>query len=257
MKFKFPSFKIKTSVLALFWVLIIFSLMAFVHKRQQNKICQKVNVSIDNEYNNYFIENEDVQNLMTRNEKENLINNIHEFINLKELEKRIKSHGFVEKVVVSKDLKGQISVDVIQYQPLVRLAISGQADVYVSSTGKILPMSNRFTARCMVLSGAYNSLLAQKDWKKDSLRSHYFNFVQRITNDDFLSPLLPQADINWKGEIFIYPQVGKQVIDFGNPTELDIKFAKIQLLYKKIIPTKGWNKYSFVSVKYKDQIICE
>ncbi len=257
MKIQFPKFKIKSSVIALFWVITIFSLMAFVHKRQQNKICQKVNISIENDYDNYFIENIDVQNLMTKNENENLINNIHAFITLKTLEKRIKSHGFVEKVVVCKDLAGSIDVEVVQYQPLVRLGVPGNEDAYVSSSGKILPMSNRFTARCMVLTGAFTSLLAQKDWTKDSIRTPYFDFVKRINNDEFLSTLMPQADINWKGEIFIYPQLGKQVIEFGKPTELDIKFAKLQSFYKKIIPSKGWNAYSFVSLKYKNQIICE
>lgn len=255
LKFQFPKFKIKTSVIAIFWVIAIFSLMAFVHKRQQNKICQKVNVNIDNEYDNYFIENEDVQNLMAKNDQ--IINNVHAFITLKVLENRIKSHGFVEKVVVSKDLSGGIDVDVVQYQPLVRLAIPGQTDAYLSSGGKILPMSSRFTARCMVLTGAFTTLLAQKDWQKDSLRTPYFNFVKKIAADEFLSSLLPQSDINWKGEIIIYPQVGKQVIDFGKPTDLDIKFAKLQMLYKKIIPAKGWNTYTYISLKYKNQIICE
>lgn len=254
-KLKLPRFK--GYVIAFFWIAVIASLMAFVDKRQKDKVCQKVNVKIDNEYDNYFIESDDVQNLMTKNQRENLINNIHEFINLKELEKRIKAHGFVEKVVVSKDLKGNVDVYVVQYQPLVRLGIAGAEDKYVSSNGKILPISDRFTARTMVLTGAYTSLLAQRDWKKDSLRSKYFEFVNKITSNEYLAPLLPQADINWKGEIIIYPQVGKQTIDFGKPVDLDVKFAKILAFYKKIVPAKGWNAYKKITVKYKNQIICE
>ena len=33
------------------------------------------------------------------------------------------------------------------------------------------------------------------------------------------------------------------------------KFNKISLFYNKIIPSKGWNTYKTVNVKFKDQII--
>lgn len=252
---KLPIFK--GYVIAFFWISIILTLMAFVDKRQKNKVCQKVNIRIDNEYDNYFIENDDIQALMTKNQHENLINNIHEFINLKELEKRIKAYGFVEQAVVSKDLNGNIDVYVVQYQPLVRLGITGSEDKYISSTGKILPISDRFTSRSMVLTGAYTNLLAQRDWKNDNLRSKYFEFVKKIISDEYLTALIPQVEVNWMGEIIIYPQVGKQKIEFGKPVDIDVKFAKIVAFYKKIIPVKGWNAYEKVIVKYRNQIICE
>jgi cell division protein FtsQ len=255
--FKFPQLKFKSSAIAVFWAIIILSLMAFVNKRQSQKQCQKIRISIDNEFENHFIEEEDVNNLMTNNEKENLVGESHQYISLKEMEKRIHSHGFVEKVWVSKDLKGNIDVKVTQYQPIARISLPNGNDKYISSGGKILPVSNRFTARVPVIAGPFNNKLVQKDWKKDSLRTPYFEFVNRVLADDFLRIMVSAAYINQRGEINIYPQIGKQTIEYGLPINQDVKFAMMHSFYDKIIPAKGWNKYSRVCIKYHNQIICE
>lgn len=257
MLLKLPKIRFKSSTLVVFWLFIIGISMAFVHKRQSERICQKVSIKIANEHNNYFIEDRDVVALMTQNGKENLINNIHEFIDLKKLESRVSSHGFVERVVVSKDLKGNVYVKVRQYQPLVRLALPNGQGRYVSSGGKILPLSERFTARVLVFDGNFNSILAQKDWKKDSLRTPYLEFVKKVQKDEFLSTLFASASLNWRGHITIYPQIGKQVIEFGKPENIDMKLAAVNAFYKKIIPAKGWNKYHRVNLEFENQMICE
>ena len=194
---------------------------------------------------------------MTNNDKENLIGESHQFIKLKELETRVHSHGFVESVVVSKDLKGNIDVKVTQYQPIARISLPNGNDKYVSSGGKILPVSDRYTARVLVIGGPYNNKLVQKDWSKDSLRAPYFEFVNKVLADEFLKVMVSSAFINRNGEINIYPQVGKQTIEYGLPIDQDVKFAMLQAFYKKIVPVKGWNKYSRVCLKYQNQIICE
>jgi cell division protein FtsQ len=256
-KIKFSKFRLRAGAIASFWAVVILSLMAFVDKRQSLKTCNQVRVNIDNEYQNHFLEEEDVINLMTNRDREILVGEPHSFINLKVLETRIKSHGFVERVVVSKDLKGNIDVKVTQYQPIARISLPNGNDKYISSGGKILPVSDRFTARVIVIGGPFNNKLVQKDWAKDSLRTPYFDFINKVLADDFLNIMVASAYIDSKGEINIYPQVGKQTIEYGLPEQQDVKFAMLHGFYKKIIPAKGWNKYSRVCLKYENQIICE
>jgi cell division protein FtsQ len=55
----------------------------------------------------------------------------------------------------------------------------------------------------------------------------------------------------------MYQQVGKEVIDFGKPEMIESKFEKIAIFYEEILPSKGWNTYSRVCVKFKNQIVCE
>jgi cell division protein FtsQ len=39
--------------------------------------------------------------------------------------------------------------------------------------------------------------------------------------------------------------------------DIEAKFKKIKIFYKEILPAKGWDTYRKVSVKYRNQIICE
>lgn len=255
MKFRFP--RLKTKVLAALYATLIFISISFVSKRQSDRVCQKVNIEIDNEAQNYFLDDIDVVNLLTKQNKENIINNVHAFIELKSLEKRVLSHGFVEKVKVYKNIKGDLHVKVLQHEPIARLSLGNGKGKYISKKGKLLPLSDRFTARVMVLEGNFTAVLAQKDWDKDSLRIPYFEFVKKIRKDEFLNPMIASIYLNWRGEINIYPQLGNQVIEFGNPHNLDVKLAVLKAFYKDIIPAKGWNTYKKISLKFDNQLICE
>ena len=57
-----------------------------------------------------------------------------------------------------------------------------------------------------------------------------------------------------------FPKLGliktKQKIYFGNTDNMDNKFKKLELFYKNILPTKGWNYYESVNLKFKNQIVC-
>ncbi|MBO6763035.1 MAG: cell division protein FtsQ, partial [Roseivirga sp.] len=64
-------------------------------------------------------------------------------------------------------------------------------------------------------------------------------------------------DINSKGKVVMYPQVGDQRLEFGYAEDLERKFKKLEIFFKQIMPSKGWNIYERVNVEYKDQIICE
>jgi cell division protein FtsQ len=78
-----------------------------------------------------------------------------------------------------------------------------------------------------------------------------------IESSTFWKAQIAQLHIDASGNIKMYQQVGKQVIDFGKPEMIESKFRKIEIFYEEIMPTKGWNTYNRVSVKFKNQIVCE
>jgi cell division protein FtsQ len=80
------------------------------------------------------------------------------------------------------------------------------------------------------------------------------NFIEK---DPFWKAQISQMHIDKKGNIKMYTQVSKQVVEFGKPEDIEEKFRNLKIFYKDILPTKGWNSYDRVSVKFKDQIVCE
>ena len=84
-----------------------------------------------------------------------------------------------------------------------------------------------------------------------------YDLLKYIQRDRFWKAQVAQLDIAEDGEIIIYPQVTKQLVEFGQAENIDSKFERLKIFYKQILPRKGWNLYKRVNLKYKDQIIAE
>ncbi|MCR9250562.1 MAG: cell division protein FtsQ, partial [bacterium] len=122
--------------------------------------------------------------------------------------------------------------------------------------GDILPVSNKFTARVPLVQLADQSLLdttliATEEGQK------VFEFIEYVQSDEFWSAQVAHISVDENMEVSILPQVTKQIVEFGPIEDIDEKFKKLKIFYKKILPGKGWNYYETVSLKYKDQIVAK
>lgn len=236
---------------------IIFSAIGFVEKKHTDKICRKITIRVENDLDNYFVDENDIIGLITNNGSDPLIGSEYKNIDLKNLELRIKTNKFIKICQVSRNLKGDLMVEVQQSRPLARIVHSNAPGAYISSTGQILPLSERFTARVVLIEGEYTNKMLTLDFTKEEEGKPLFEMLQLIDQDPFWKAQIAELNIDRNGEITILPQVGRQVIEFGTPTEAAIKFQKLKVFYKRILPLKGWNRYGKVSLKYHNQIICE
>ncbi len=231
--------------------------VGFVESRHEGRTIENISIHIDKEYDNYFIDDSDVRNLLTNNKKEELVGDNHARINLKELEKRVKKNAFAHNVEVYRDVKGDLIVDVQQCRPIARIMKTYGNDYYISDYGTYVPLSDRFTARVPIVDGSFTNKFPEGNFGKDTITKPYFELLTKIDADQFMKTLVSQISLDSDGNIYIYPQIGDQVFELGPPEDLDLKFSKIKIFYEKIIPVKGWQKYRKVNLKYHNQIITE
>ena len=50
---------------------------------------------------------------------------------------------------------------------------------------------------------------------------------------------------------------GREIFQFGQPVNIEDKFRRMEMYYSHIIPEKGADTYSWVSVEYDGQIVCK
>ncbi|PVY41160.1 cell division protein FtsQ [Pontibacter virosus] len=248
--------KIKSLIFACCSVVTIAALAGFASSRQNEKKCEKVSITIDNEYNNYFIGEEEVRDLLTREGERKLEGLPNQQIDLKNLEKRIEAHSFVKEAEVFKALDGNIQVSIKQNRPIARI-IRPDQDVYIDAEGNMLPLSERYTARVIPITKTQSSRPFGRDFFQDSTGQAYLSLLRFIETDQFWKAQLAQMHIDEKGRISFLPQVGEHTIEFGKPDEAEQKFKKLMVFYKEVLPVMGWDKYKRVNVEYEDQIICE
>ena len=73
--------------------------------------------------------------------------------------------------------------------------------------------------------------------------------------DPDLGPLIAAYKIDGPNDLLIIPRLQGHVINVGDSTRLDEKKAAILAAYRKVLPSKGWNTYDTISVKFKSQIV--
>jgi cell division protein FtsQ len=248
--------KFKKSFLFIIAVVGMLALIAFAERKGSDKKYEALEVYVQGISDVYFVDEKEIRQLL-ENEFPTLRPGLSlEEVSIKQIEDKVESHPFVKNAEVFKDLKGKVVVKIDQYRPIARIIRPSAAHGYISSEGVILPTSPNYTTRVLTIEGPMaESLLSKDDLSEE--HSDLLDLIHFIENDDFWHAQIAGMEIGRKKDIKLFQQVGKQVIEFGKPTDIEEKFEKISLFYKEILPSKGWDAYKTVNVKYKDQIICE
>jgi cell division protein FtsQ len=257
MKNMFKKLQIKSWVIYSCLGAVLLMLIGFVANKQGEKRVKNVSIEIDHSGNNYFVEENDVIDLMTLNGSDPIVDKKYRYLNLKEVEMRIKFFKFVSDAQVSKDHKGNVKVLVKQKRPIARVIYPNGVHAYIGSDGTTLSTSEKFTSRVVIVDGEYASQLMSEDFLKTEEGHGYFDLLKLVDEDKFWKAQLAQISIDRSGEVVLYPQLGRQTIYLGKPEDLEVKFRNLGLFYTKIVPVKGWNAYKTVNLKYKNQLICE
>lgn len=178
-------------------------------------------------------------------------------INFNDLEKKIKSNPHIKKVTLYKDLTGNLNVIVNQFQPIARIVYENKSKKYFDIDGEIFPTSLGYSHRVLLIFLTSKINFLNNNLNNTEFGVDLLNMVKYIESDKFLSKIVSEIEVDNFKNIIIRPQISKQKIIFGYPDDLVNKFRKIKIFYDEIAPAKGWNTYSSVNVKYRNQIICD
>ena len=237
-------------------LLVIVSL-AFSHSRQYIRTSTGVQVMIDNTYENYFVEKDEVTELLNGGLQDYITGSYLSDLDLRRLESNIENHPYVEKTQVYRDLQGIVMVEVTQKRPMARLFKRGAKDYYITESGEIVNESAKYTARVPLIEMENSSMIGNVNMNETEYGANLYKMLTEINESEFWRAQLAGLSIDKSGEITIQPQVTRQLIEFGQPVEVSSKLKKLKIFYKQILPVQGWNTYNRVSVKYENQIICE
>ncbi|MBT1687824.1 cell division protein FtsQ/DivIB [Dawidia soli] len=254
MKFKF---NLKREVKIIAAVVVVGIFIAFTERRQGDIAVRDITVKIENEQENHFLDEADVMKLMQLN-LENLRGTGLNEVNLKEIEQRVKSEPFVKEGELYSDLKGNMVIRVELRRPIARIVRNDGPDGYIAEDGTIMPVSEKFTSRVVLISGGFvRQLLKQKNVNDTEEGKQLIALINTIREDEFWNAQIAQLDMDSKASITMYSQVGDERIEFGRPDNPELKFKKLRVFYKEILPRMGWNRYDRVNLEYEGQIVAE
>ena len=254
MKFKI---NLKREIKIIGAIAAIGALIAFTERRQSHASVQDISVKMVNINENHFLDENDIMRLMGLN-KENLKGASLDQVDMRQVERKIKREPFVDDAQLYSDLKGNLTVKTSLRRPIARVVRNDGPDGYIAEDGTVMPTSDKFTSRVILVSGDYvHELVKQKNLNTSEEGKQLIELIETIRDDEFWNAQIAQLDIDRKMRITLLPQVGDEIIEFGRPENIDTKFGKLMIFYKEILPRMGWNKYSRVNLEYEGQIVAE
>ena len=251
------NWNIRTEVKWVATLMGLCALIAFAERKRGDMVCKDILVQLDNVQENHFMSEADALKMVEHGQPQ-LRGKSFDEINLKEIESKLIYNKHISKADLFTDLKGNLIVQVNLRRPIARLVQEDAPDAYIAEDGTVMPVSESFTSRVLIISGGYvRTIIDKANLNTFDEGKQIMTMIEFINKDSFWKAQASQLDINSRGKIFIIPQVTSQTVEFGFPVNIEEKFRKLKIFYKKILPQMGWTKYSRVSLEFEGQVVAQ
>jgi cell division protein FtsQ len=270
-KTKMKKINFRKILVIVLWIIGLSGLLAslaFATGKEKNVVAENLYVSVNNTEVNTFIDEEDVKEFF-KDRNDSILHTSLKNIDVNSLEKALNSHPAVENADITVDVNGDVTIDVTQRTPLVRVMNMDGESYYIDDKSKLMPLSDKYTARVLIATGhiiepfasryqfSVNDIAKHDVFSKVSVLDDIYNISAFIAKDSVLAGLIHQINVTPDKELELYPSIGNHKIIFGEAKDFQEKFDKLKLFYTDgLNKTDGWNKYSTINIKYKNQVVC-
>jgi len=236
-------------ILGMMIILMLFFL-SFAEKSVSDSKCGSVTIKIYPEGTIRFVNRQDIKDMLMEVNRNNLIGQKLSDIKFFEIEKHLNNNNYIKESEIYTDLSGRVFVDIYQKEPILRILSVYGANYYLCKDGETIPYSPVFTPKVLVASGYTEASNKYPDIEKKLLM-----LAEYISKDDFLNVLIGQIYVKLNRQVILIPKVENILVEFGDISDMETKFAKLKVFYKHVLPSQGWNKYNKVDIRFNNQII--
>ena len=195
----------------------------FFREIRQDSICQDLQVVVKDSLDKHFVSESDLVSIL-------------------------KKAGLdpIKRPMADVNTDRIIKLEVMQKMPILRI-MGVRGSYYVDNLGTTMPISRRYAAHVPIVSGYVEKELAVTD---------LYKFALFLQENEFWNDQIEQIYVYPDNDIELIPRVGNHRIMLGTLDEFEEKLANLKLFYEQAIPKVGWEKYSMINLKYKNQIVC-
>lgn len=249
---------ITTDILLAGYLVLAFT--AFNKPDESQRLCTQVNIDIQDEATNGFI---NAQEIKRRLEKEHLypLSQPMRKVNLREIEELLKASPFVKTAECYKTEGGAVNITLTQRMPVVRVKASNGDDYYLDDKDCVMPNSH-YTSDLIIATGDISK----------SFATHYLSPMSKaIMANPLWSNQIEQINVLPDKTIELVPRVGNHIIGLGTipynkykskqnaivTAFIEKKLSRLEKFYRYGLSQAGWNRYSYINLAFDNQIICK
>jgi cell division protein FtsQ len=230
-------------------ILLVYECFAVVYLNflhpSENVTCTHLEVEVANTAEQAYISDKEVIAMMKNQKIFPVGKNLNE-VSSAEIEEKLMSSKLIKRAECFKAVGGNVKVTVYQRIPVLRV-FSHTGSYYVDSEREIMPVPNNFAAYVPVAGGNINNEYA---------RNQLYDLANYLKDDKFWNSQITQIYIAPNQDVILTPTVGNHQIILGKIEDYKENLDKLRVFYEKGLNKIGWNRYSVINLKFKNQVVC-
>ena len=212
--------------------------------KSHSEICNAVDVVVLNDDSTAFVTPQGVLSDL-KGQGVKVVGKRMAEINASEIEEALLLSPYLEKADVVKCQDGRLLITVSQLLPVLRV-FDGENSYYVNRMGKRMEATANYHCDAPVVRGHFT---------RQYPVTRLLPLIDYVEQDSLLRSLVTMYSVQDTNNIIIVPAMSGHVVNIGNASGFENKFAKLKLFYKEVMPKRGWNTYDTISVKWNHQIV--
>ncbi len=233
---------ISVAVLLLAYLLVA---IFFLNPGAGGGVCKDLEILIVDTLDQHYLDSKDIA-VMLKNAGMSPIGKELSEIRTDAIEKKLEENKLIKRAECYKTSGGSLKIEVYQKIPVLRI-ISNNGNYYVDNDGETMPVPNNFASYVPVVTGYVEKEFAQ---------SKLYEFALFLQENKFWNTQIEQIYVTPNQDIELIPRVGNHQIILGKIDDYRENLEKLRLFYDKGLNEVGWNRYSIINLKYKNQVVC-
>ncbi len=243
--------------------LYLFAIPAFFAHYSYLKPCSQIKIIIADSSKYHFVTIRDIRNTMVMTSG-GILGKAVKDLDLAGIEGSLSGYRELKDAEVYMEIDGTMHVYVDQRNPIMRIIPAKGGDFFLDDEGVIVRSRNLYSPRLHIVGGDITITQAMLNGTsvldtsiRNSVLKDIYYLVKYINGNSFWSAQIDQLYVVNNDQIDLVPRVGNHIVHLGTAENFEGKLKNLRVFYDKVLPEVGWNKYSSISLAYKDQIVCK
>ena len=232
-------------IAVLLLVYLVFSVAFINPKTDDNSLCSEITVEVIENNGISYLKSEQIKRLLERSIVNPLNKKMSE-IHLESIETELKKNKLIRSVNCFKTINGKLNIRVYQWYPVLRV-ISDTGNYYIDFNGSVVPVPKEFSAYVPLATGAIS-----EEYAKTKL----LEFVHFLRKNKTWNEQIEEIHVLPNEDVELILNKGSYRILLGKIENYRENLDKLELFYKKALNEIGWERYSLINLKYKNQVVC-
>lgn len=216
----------------------------WANKQMDDRKCVDVLVYIENIDSTTFVTEAHIINMLNTSGMNP--EGLHvDSVNTDKIEKMLNASEYLENAECVLLTDNNVRIDVKQIVPVLRV-FDGDEAYYLNRAGKRMNSVGNFHADVPIVSGHFTS-------PQEPLK--VLPIAEYVKGNESLSNLVTMYSVCDTNNIRIVPCVYGHIINFGNNSNIENKFAKLAQFYREVMPVKGWETYDTIYLKWDYRVV--